>query len=172
MNGPAGDARPYWRPATGADLDAINRIADSIHVGLPERPEVLADKFNLIRDACLVLLHGQDIVGYGISHPWLLFDVPALDRFLGQLPAAPDCLYIHDVAMLPVARGQGAAGAYVDLVAGLAHQHGIASLALVSVYNTHVAWARYGFSVVANERLDGKLASYGDTARYMVRRLD
>lgn len=44
----------------------------------------------------------------------------------------------------------------------------IGSLALVSVYGTDVLWSRFGFQVVHNPELNGKLASYGTTAKYMV----
>jgi hypothetical protein len=36
-----------WRPATAADLAAIQKIADAIHIDLPERPEIYAEKLEL-----------------------------------------------------------------------------------------------------------------------------
>ena len=38
---------PTWRSAKPSDLSTINRIADRIHAGLPERAEVLAEKTEL-----------------------------------------------------------------------------------------------------------------------------
>ena len=166
------DASPNWRAATAADLKIINRIADEIHVNLPEQTEVLAEKFNLYPEGCFVLIHNGDVVGYGFSHPWLLYSIPALDRFLGGLPPSPECLFVHDVVVLPQGRGHGAAGVLVELIANLARQRRIALLALVSVYNTHPLWARCGFEIVSDPTLNDKLKSYGDTARYMVRKLD
>ena len=36
-----------WRAMTAADLAAIQQLADTQHVYLPERPEVFAEKFEL-----------------------------------------------------------------------------------------------------------------------------
>jgi ribosomal protein S18 acetylase RimI-like enzyme len=158
-----------WRPTEPADLDAIAAIGNRIHAGLPERPAVFAEKLRLFPEGCFSLIQTGEIVGYGISHPWLLDSIPPLDAFLGELPASPDCLFVHDVAVLPRARGRGAAGALVDMLVALAQQRALAALALVSVYDTHALWARYGFAAVEDSSLAAKLASYGDTARTMRR---
>ena len=93
--------------------------------------------------------------------------VPPLDTLIAVLPAALTCLYIHDVVVLPAARGQGAAGLLVDLFEAAAQRHALASLALVSVYGTYVFWERYGFQTTFDPALADKLKSYGETARYM-----
>lgn len=49
--------------------------------------------------------------------------------------------------------------------------HGCIFLALVSVYDTHVVWARHGFKIVKDDSLVDKLASYGETAKFMIRDL-
>jgi hypothetical protein len=59
----------------------------------------------------------------------------------------------------------------LELIAKLAKEREIPNLMLVSVYNSHLHWARLGFEVLSNELIAGKLNSYGETARYMVRRL-
>jgi GNAT superfamily N-acetyltransferase len=161
-----------WRNAITADLETINRIADEIHVDLPERPEVFAEKFNLFPEGCFVLTQNDAVVGYGVSHPWRLRSIPPLDMFLGMLPPSPECLFIHDVVVLSQARGRGAAGTLVNVIAGLARQRGIPYLALVSVYNTDPLWARFGFQAVTDPALDAKLETYGATARYMIHKLD
>lgn len=160
-----------WRLANVADLTTINRIGDEIHVDLPERPEVFEEKFRLFPRGCLVLCQSETIVGYGFSHPWCLYSVPPLDTFLGRLPSFADCMFIHDVVVLAVARGHGAAGEFVERTVAVAREQGMSSLALVSVYNTHPLWARCGFEVVLDLRLKEKLKSYGQSARYMIRRL-
>jgi GNAT superfamily N-acetyltransferase len=171
MNSNNQGGAPKWRAATAADLDVIQTIGDQIHVDLPERPEVFAEKFTLFPDGCFVLVQNNQVVGYGFSHPWLLKSIPPLDTFLERLPASPECLFTHDVVVLQQARGHGAAGALIKLIARLAGEQGIPYLALVSVYNTHPLWERFGFEVVNDAALTHKLKSYGDTARYMIRRL-
>ena len=85
-----GTANLKWRAMTAADLAAIQQLADTQHVYLPERPEVFAEKFELFRDGCLVLVREGTIVGYCFSHPWLLRDIPPLDTLLRHLPPSPE----------------------------------------------------------------------------------
>jgi len=144
----------------------MDRIGNLVHP-LQERAEVSAEKFKLFSEGCFVLEQKQQVLGYGISHPWILNDIPVLDTFLHVLPATPDCLFIHDVGVLPEARQHGASGVLVELVAGIARRKGLGRLALVSVYGTYHLWARHGFEIVS--QVDEKLLSYGDTAKYMVR---
>jgi GNAT superfamily N-acetyltransferase len=159
-----------WRPMTSGDLPAVVAMADAIHT-LFERPAVLAEKFVLYPKGCLVLDRGGLPVGYGISHPWMLGSVPPLDAYLRALPQAADCLYTHDVALLPEARGQGHAARLITEIAALAAREAITTLALVSVYGTAPLWDRLGFAAVSDPTLDAALRSYGQTARYMTRAL-
>lgn len=161
----------HWRPARTSDLSAIDAIATQIHPDLPERPDVLAEKMRLYPDGCCVLVGDNAIAGYGLAHPWKLHRIPPLDGFLERLPEDADCLYVHDVAVLPDARG-GVARAYVAEIERLARSSGITRLALVSVDDTSALWARLGFRpVTADAALRDKLASYGASATYMLREL-
>jgi GNAT superfamily N-acetyltransferase len=157
-----------WRSATAADLGDIQRIGDLIHTELPERPECFAEKLRLFPEGCFVLIQDDAVVGYGFSHPWLLNQIPCLNELLGKLPPAPDCMLIHDVAVLQHGRGLGAAAALIELIVRVARTHALSHLALVSVYNSYLLWARFGFEIVADDRIAEKLKSYGQSARYMV----
>jgi hypothetical protein len=128
----SGTEVPIWRSAKSDDLEMINRIADMIHVDLPERPEVFAEKLQLFPQGCFALVQNGAVVGYGVSHPWQLNSIPPLDTFLGALPASPECLFIHDVVVLPQARKFGASGELIKLLAGVPRHQGISFLALVS----------------------------------------
>lgn len=164
---------PHWRPASFSDLSAILAIAAQIHPDLPERLEVYAEKLRLFPDGCLALVAGEDIVGYGFSHPWKRHEIPPLDTFLAQLPDDADCLYVHDVAVLPAFRGRGTVKQFVERIAALARSARIGTLALVSVYDTDSLWCRFGFRVVTPDaQLRTKLRSYGGTAKYMICDLD
>lgn len=163
-------SKPHWRRAHAKDLDAIGAIAARIHPDLPERAEVLAEKMRLYPDGCRVLAAGNEIAGYGLAHPWMQQQIPPLDCFL-ERPEDVDCLYVHDVAVLPDHRG-GVARAYVAEIEQLARSSGITRLALVSVYGTRLLWERLGFQpVAADAALRDKLASYGGSATYMLREL-
>lgn len=164
-------SKPHWRPARTSDFAAISAIATRIHPALPEREEVLAEKIRLCPDGCGVLDTDQGIVGYGLAHPWMRYRIPPLDGLLQALPDRADCLYVHDVAVLPDFRG-GVVRAYVAGIEKLARASRIRTLALVSVYGTRPLWEPVGFrAVTADAELRAKLASYGDGATYMLRDL-
>ncbi len=150
------------------DLQTVHEIATEIHTSLPERPEVFREKFSLFPKGCLILHSDGGAAGYAISHPWLLSSVPPLDAFLNALPAAANCLYLHDAAIRPSGRGQSASATLAAQLRTIATQENLKNLALISVYGTDRLWSRFGFSAVQNPDLAEKLASYGSTARYMV----
>jgi GNAT superfamily N-acetyltransferase len=155
-----------WRQATLADLERIAAIGLEVHPSLPERPVVMAAKFRLFPAGCRVLERAGAVLGYAIAHPWRLGDTPALDRVLRRLPAAADALFLHDVAVLPAARGEGAAAVLLGILVGLARGSGLGSLALVAVYGTEAMWARHGFEAAPC----AALAGYG-AASYMAQKL-
>jgi N-acetylglutamate synthase-like GNAT family acetyltransferase len=162
---------PKWRSTTTIDLGAIEKIANVVHADLSESREVFAEKLRLFPEGCFVLTDHGAVLGYAFVHPWLVNDIPKLNEFLLRVPSKPDCLLIHDVAVLQQARGMGASKALLELIAKLAKEREIPNLVLVSVYNSHLHWSRFGFEVAGNELTASKLNSYGETARYMVRRL-
>ena len=109
------------------------------------------------------------MLGYAVSHPGRLGRPPALDSRLGELPSDADCLYLHDVALLPEARGLGLGESLVDLLRALGIRSGFKVLALTAVNRSTSYWRRRGFSDYSgDEILAAKLASYGDDAVYMI----
>ncbi|MDR3644596.1 MAG: GNAT family N-acetyltransferase, partial [Clostridia bacterium] len=74
-----------WRPMAVADLEMVSQIACQIHAALPERAEVLAEKFRLFPQGCFIFQGDGKIVGYAIAHPWTRQAIPPLDSFLGEL---------------------------------------------------------------------------------------
>lgn len=160
-----------WTPLEIFDLQLVSAIANQIHPQLPEREDVFREKLKLFPQGCRKLIFKDKIAGYGLSHPWKLYSIPQLDTFLNKLPDYPDCLYIHDVAILPHARKQNASSLFIDNLISLARQSGIRSISLVSVYMTTGFWQKYGFRVTKDIGLNDKLKSYGDTASYMLLQL-
>ena len=96
----------------------------------------------------------------------------ALDSVYGALPEPCDALYIHDIALLPAARGRALAGAAMALLVTAARRRRLGAMTLTAVYGAEVVWARHGFAIVDEPALRAKLAAYGPDARYMVRMLD
>ena len=151
-----------------ADLSAVLRIAAEVHPGHPERAEVLAEKLSLHPMGCFVLEGADDLLGYCISHPWRGAP-PALDTLLGALPARPATWYLHDVALLPAARGLGAPVALLARLRKQAARAGLDKLSLVAVNGSVAYWQRQGFEVLPADDTPSlqKLCSYGPDARLM-----
>lgn len=161
-------AAPAWRPMHAGDLPDVERISAIVHPRYPEREEVPAERLRLFPAGCLIATRDGVAIGYAIAHPGVLGHPPALDTLLGALPADADCLYVHDVALLPDARGLRLGAAATEYLANVARDHGLRCLALTAVNNSTDFWSRQGFSA---EQIDKSLASYGEDAAYMVRKL-
>ncbi|MCA8930138.1 MAG: GNAT family N-acetyltransferase [Alphaproteobacteria bacterium] len=156
-----------------ADLPAVERIGGIVHPLFPERPEVPAERLGLFPGGCLVAASSMGPMGYAVAHPWVTGAPPALDVLLGSLPPQADCLYLHDVALLPQLRGSGLGAQLVGMLVALAGTRGLARLALTAVGGSAGYWQRHGFAAweAGDAALAGKLASYGGDAVYMVRPL-
>jgi ribosomal protein S18 acetylase RimI-like enzyme len=160
-----------WRAMSGYDLDAVFAIANKVHPGFFEAEEVLAEKHALYRHGCYILELSEKPAGYVLSHPWKRGDLPALNAMLGVLPKDADTFYIHDLALLPVTRGVGAAGKIVASLSKHAEAMGFASMSLVAVNGSVPFWEKQGFVVEDRPHLTEKLAAYEAEARYMVKPL-
>ena len=161
-----------WRPMTTADLPAVLAVAAVVHPDYPEDEAVFSERLRLFPDGCLVLAGDGGLCGYVVSHPWCRSAPPALDSLLGGLPAQAGCFYIHDLALLPAARGSGAGGMIVASLVEIAARVGLPCLSLVAIDGSSGFWRRQGFRERHDPALAAKLASYDDAARYMERDLD
>jgi ribosomal protein S18 acetylase RimI-like enzyme len=156
-----------WRPMREHDLAKVVAVADLVHPNHPEDPEVFAERLALHPEGCLVHEESGDLTGYVVSHPWIVLP-PSLNTRIGSLPPAPSTYYIHDLALLPLARGQGAAGAVVRRLLIHAAALGLPCVSLVAVEGSAAFWTRCGFREEEDPALAGTLRSYG-LARFMVR---
>jgi ribosomal protein S18 acetylase RimI-like enzyme len=161
-----------WRAMSGYDFGAVFDIANKVHPGFFEAEAVLAEKFALYRNGCYLLEVSEKPAGYVLSHPWKRGTLPALDTLLGEIPADADSYYIHDLALLPVTRGVGAAGQIVAALTKHAKAMGFPTMSLVAVNGSVAFWEKQGFVTEERPELVDKLAAYEDAARYMVKALD
>jgi GNAT superfamily N-acetyltransferase len=161
-----------WRAMRRDDLGAVCAIATAVHPDHPERPEVFAERLALAPAGCRVLDGGaRGPLGYALSHPWRLdLGPPALDSLLGALPAVPDAWYLHDIALLPEARGGGQAAGIVAALLAEAAAAGIGQAMLVAIPGKDRYWARRGFddAPIAGPGPAARLAAYGAGARLML----
>lgn len=151
------------------DIDAVVSIAAQVHPHFPEERHVFADKLRLHAGGALLLESAQGPMGYCFAHPWHGTQPPPLNTLLGAIPPAADALYLHDLALLPEARGTGAGTAAVGILLAKALSLDLHRLSLVAVNGSIPYWSRHGFLVEDSAALRTKLSSYGSDARLMVR---
>lgn len=164
-------AKAVWREMTIDDIESLVRVADRIHPDLPESDEVFAERVKLFPEGCLALVEGDEnkLCGYAISHPIRRRQPPALDSLLGEIAPDADQYYIHDLAILPEARGRGLAQECIGKLLAIAKR--FPTTCLVSVYGTTQFWGRFGFvPEEVDEDLEKKLLDYGDDATYLERK--
>jgi GNAT superfamily N-acetyltransferase len=160
-----------WRTLTGYDLPAVEQIAAQVHPAFFESGEVLAERQRLYHNGAYLLEVNERPAGYVLSHPWQLGDLPPLNTLLGTLPADADTYYIHDLALLPVARRVGAASFITNALAKHARARGFPTMSLVAVNGSRGFWERHEFLPADAPHLNEKLQSYEPEAILMVRRL-
>jgi ribosomal protein S18 acetylase RimI-like enzyme len=155
-----------------ADIDAVVEVA---RLSFPDHFEDRAcfqNRLALYPRGCFVLAYGEAPArGYLIAYPWRADSAPPLNTVIEGLPADPDLIYLHDLALHPQARGGGVTGAVVERLAEQAAEDGWPAIALVAVNDAVGFWSRHGFKERETPGLAEKLASYGSDARYMMRDL-
>lgn len=156
-----------WRPMLAADIAPAHALSEIIHPGYPEDRAVFVERQRLYPAGCFVLAGDDGLNGYALSHPYMQDRVPALNMLLGALPARRDTYYLHDIALLPAARGGGAGDAIVSILKEQARATGFDTISLVAVNDSGPFWQRHGFAARNVEALAEKLASYGRGTLYM-----
>ncbi len=157
-----------------ADIPSVVRIQSQCY--LPDNIEseaVIRARLENAPDTAWVAEVNGAVCAYLVGYRSRLGQVGALGD--GFEPATDsDCLYLHDLAVRPQARGLGLGPLLVAHALAQAGREGLAWSALVSVQGSQAFWRQQGFVAV---RLDDRgqlqaLASYaGGPARYMTQAL-
>lgn len=158
-----------WRPMTKEDLADVQVLADTIHIDHPEDKSVFAERLRLYPQGCAVLEIDGRLIGYALTHPWNFGEPPALNSQLERIPSNPTTYYVHDVALLPEARGRGYAMQIGDWLVRHAEREAFSNLSLVAVNGSQPFWEKLGFRVTVVPGLESKLLSYGPDAVLMMR---
>ena len=164
-------AATNWRQMTEGDIPAVLEIQEEAYPWHQEMREIFEDRLKVYPQGCLVLDGAEGLDGYILSHPWTADSPPALDSKLGTLPERPTTYYLHDLALLSSAYGQGNGARVVRHLAETAGAAGFDTMSLVAVNQSQPFWERHGFSVRTTPELKKKLESYGRDAVFMTRRL-
>ena len=152
-----------------ADLPRVMEIQAACYFEVPPESErCVQSKFVASPDTCFVAQRGSQVIAYLFALPWRFDSPPELELFPCELPATPDCLYLHDLAVAPEARGKEAGLKLVQVFLAALDTFKLSKATLIAVQGTSLYWQRHGFREVAGTPvLDRKLASYGGDNRYM-----
>jgi predicted N-acetyltransferase YhbS len=161
-----------WRFMTPDDIDGVVAVARLSFPDHFEARECFAERQALAPEGCFVLSDkAGTVMGYLMAYPWKRDSAPPLDSLIGAVPRDAEVIYLHDLAVHPKTRGGGHTRAIVERLAEQARAAGWREIALVAVNAATAFWERHGFVAQNPPGMAGKLASYGDDARYMIRTL-
>lgn len=135
-----------WRPMQTSDIAAVTAISDAVHGIYTEPAAVYTERLTLHPAGCFVLDVDGEISGFLITHPWHGGKSPALGEMLGAIPDDASTYYLHDIALLPQARGTGAGREGLKLTIAAARSGGFREVSLVAVNGADRYWAAQGFA--------------------------
>lgn len=152
-----------------ADLPAVMAIQSICYTDIvPESENSMRAKLLASPSTCFVATIDNAVAGYLISLPSEFANPPALHAESCTLPASPDCLYLHDLAIAPQARNAGTAPALVNTFMQQLLLLKLHRASLIAIQGSATYWQRYGFAKVsAWPKLEEKLSSYGENISYM-----
>ncbi|MCQ9616074.1 GNAT family N-acetyltransferase [Paenalcaligenes niemegkensis] len=162
------------RPMVAADIEAILAIQADAYFGEEQEEEtVISVRLDTAPDTAWVAQAGQGLQAYLVTYPSRLGALTALGENF-QCAADPDCLYLHDLAVLSAAKGTGMGLALINKAIRYAEDQGYPFSALISVQNSVGFWQRQGYSVVEklSPQQQARLATYTGPAYYMSKRLN
>lgn len=154
------------------DLSSILQIQAAAYPDLAESPAAIANRLQQAPQWCRGAERQGALCAYLLAHPWPHTAPPPWDTPLPPLPRHGTRLYIHDLALAPQARGGGVARQLVGTLLQQARHARFAEAHLVAVQASTGFWQRQGFQIMQPPTAVARtLASYGDDARLMWRRL-
>jgi ribosomal protein S18 acetylase RimI-like enzyme len=167
---PLSPPQPRLRPMRAADLEGVLAVQAQCYPAPMQEPgAVVAARLLAAPDSVLVAGDAAGVCAYLFAYPSLLGKVTALGAPFA-LAAAPDTLYLHDLAVAPRAHGRGLGRRLVQAILAAGAQQGLAHSALVSVQASRPFWESFGY-MAAPEQGAAALDGYGDGALYMTRLL-
>jgi GNAT superfamily N-acetyltransferase len=157
-----------------ADIPSVVSIQSQCYLpGNIETEAVIRARLACSPDTAWVAEVDGEVCAYLVGYRSRLGQVGALGD--GFEPATePDCLYLHDLAVGPQARGLGLGPLLVAHALAQASREHLPWAALVSVQGSQAFWRQRGFTVSRlDDRIQGlALASYaGGPACYMTQPL-
>ena len=168
-------AIPHLRSVTTPDLDAVLSIQAQCYApGFHEPSAAFESKLTTFNSAWLACVNNIP-AGYLFTLPLALGETLAMpslaeSKSASSTDAAPNCLYLHDLAVLPQYRGSGISHMLFGAAQALAQAQKLEHMALVAVQGSTPFWQSLGFVEVTEPHpsIQAKLATYGDGATFML----
>ena len=151
------------RQLTVDDIDDLQRISQTCYtLDLREQRECIVHKYLLFPKGYLGVFVEHELIGYVVFHPWKLNLPVSLNDSTYVLPGISDCIYIHDLAILPGHRHANCSAQLIHHMMQIGQELNLVSYALVAVQNSEPYWERWGFKAI-------RLMKYGNSpATYMI----
>jgi len=155
-----------------ADIAAVLAIQSACYPpSMQESETIIRARLAATPDCAWVAQAGERLCAYLSAYRSQLGKVTPLGGAFET--AAPDCLYLHDLAVAPHASGRGLGPQLAATAWQAAQRDRLAYSALVSVQESQAFWSRLGYAQY--HALDPgqrrHLAGYDQLACYMVKRL-
>lgn len=161
------------RQLVAEDLAQVMQIQAACYpVQYLEAEHVFAERIKNCTTSSWLALDGRQALGYLFSYPSQLGKICRLGSvFAAQAQA--NCLYLHDMAVLPTAHGRGIARALHQHAQAYARQRHYAHSALVAVLDAASFWQKLGYrgDYSLNQEQQENLLSYGELACYLSKNL-
>jgi len=160
------------RPFARSDLtEALEIQALAYPAFLVESETSFASRLDAAMSYCLTAHREGKLAGYVLAHGWQRHAPPEVGVPLPD-QGSGETLFIHDLAIAPVGRGQGIGRKLIACAFDLAKGDGLMSAELVAVEGAANFWRGMGFAELQPTlEIAAKLAGYGREARWMGRSL-
>lgn len=151
------------------DLSQVMTIQKQCYVSLgAESLACYQAKLAASANTCFVAEKANKVIAYLIALPWDSTVPPAFNELDCQLPAQPNCLYLHDLAVSPDARKEKVGQILVEQFFSLANTLQLHKMCLIAVDGAHTYWQRFGFEQQTRNAYGAiKLTGYGEQAQFM-----
>lgn len=138
----------------------------------PESAKSFSNKIKQSPDTCWGIFKQNKLKAYLIALPWVAGSPLNLNQE-DVTCANPNCLYLHDLAVLKEMQGSGAAQTLLSCFFEALRSSSFRRAALVAIQGSKPYWQRHGFQTQATSKaVNDKLDSYGTEAFYMEYRCD
>jgi len=164
------------RPMMASDLHAIEIIQAEAYAGyFLECAQVIEQRFTMSPTTAWVAEHEDVVCAYLVGYWSKVGKVNPLNAVFHH-DENPNCLYLHDLALLKTAEGYGVGKKLIQAATDHALQHAVEAIALLSVQNSKSFWQAFGFSEFLHLSLPQQknVETYqysSDPALYMVKSL-